>query len=193
MRIIDAKGLSCPQPLLLTRKALAEGLGDFTVVVDDEIAKKNIERFLNHENKKFEIKREDGEILISVKSEVSNKGIIEGIAEAVDNRPVYVFKTKGVAQDELGQMLTGGFLDTIKDVTPLPEAIVFYHEGVFLVLDDSPFLDKLQVLQELGIKVIICGNCVNFYDVVERVAVGEISNAFDILSILSKAHHLIYP
>lgn len=191
MKIVDAKGLSCPQPLILTRKTIAEKSGDFRLVLDDEIARKNIERLLKHENKEFSVTTENDEILIDVKNAMDTKEIEEIIPEG--NQPVYVFKTRGVADDELGKMLTNGFLNTIKEVRPLPESIVFYHEGVYLTLDDSPYLQVLSELEELGIKITVCGNCVKFYDVVDRVKIGEISNAFDILTTLSNAHHLIYP
>lgn len=42
---LDARGLSCPQPVLLTRKKLAEmGSGLLEVLVDTGTARDNIER-----------------------------------------------------------------------------------------------------------------------------------------------------
>ena len=105
---------------------------------------------------------------------------------------IIVLKQK-VAEDELGEMLTFGFLDTIKEVLPLPEKIVFYHKGVYLTLEDSPFLEKLQQLEKSGIEILICGNCVDYYDVTDKVKVGTVSNAYDILKALTDASHLIYP
>lgn len=192
MKIVDAKGLTCPQPLILTRKTLAEKSGDFRIVLDDTIAKNNIERFLKHENQKFVITENEEEIFIDV-TEVPDENVIEVEKMDTGAKPVYVFKTEGVGSDELGKMLTAGFLATIKEVIPLPVAIVFYHEGVKLVLDDSDYLQSFEELQKLGIKLIICGNCVKFYDVVDRVALGDISNAYDILTIMSNAHHIVYP
>ena len=191
MKIVDAKGLACPQPLILTRKAIGEKIGNFRVVVDDPISKKNIERYLKHEKKDYKISEEDALIYIDVISDLS---AVEEVEEAEQvNKPVYVFKFNGVAEDELGKVLTEGFLATIKEVTPLPEAIVFYHEGVYLALDDSPYLEILKELEDLGVKLFVCGTCVKFYDVVERVKIGEVSNAYDILAVMTNAHHLIYP
>ncbi len=191
MKIVDAKGLACPQPLILTRKAIGEKIGNFQVVVDDPISRKNIERYLKHEKKEYKISEENGLIYIDVKSEQNS--VEEVKEEEQGNKPVYVFKNNGVAEDELGEILTKGFLATIKEVNPLPEAIVLYHEGIFLALDDSPYLDILNELENLGVKLYVCGTCVKFYDVVERVKIGEVSNAYDILAVMSGAHHLIYP
>ena len=117
MKIVDAKGLACPQPLILTRKAIGEKIGNFRVVVDDPISKKNIERYLKHEKKDYKISEEDGLIYIDVISDLS---AVEEVEEAEQvNKPVYVFKFNGVAEDELGKVLTEGFLATIKEVTPL--------------------------------------------------------------------------
>lgn len=43
--IVDARGLSCPQPVLLTRKALQEvGKGQVEVLVDTETSRDNCTR-----------------------------------------------------------------------------------------------------------------------------------------------------
>ena len=41
---IDARGLSCPQPVVLTQKAIKSGLVEFQVVVDSEVSKENVLR-----------------------------------------------------------------------------------------------------------------------------------------------------
>jgi tRNA 2-thiouridine synthesizing protein A len=44
---IDARGVSCPQPVLMTQKALQTGSTEVTVLVDSKTAKSNVERYLN--------------------------------------------------------------------------------------------------------------------------------------------------
>ncbi len=203
MRTIDAKGLICPQPLILTKKALKEtGVNErFIILIDNETSKKNVERFLRDNSAESECVRHGKVFQLTVTKlmEEMMSPIAEDYCDLDPNekerkgKQVYVFKTKGVAPDELGQMLTMGFLETIKDVEPLPDKMVFYHEGVYLTLEDSPVLEKLQALEKLGIEMLICGNCVNFYEVLEKVKVGIVSNAHDILKSLTDASHLIYP
>ena len=41
--LVDARGLSCPQPVILTKKALEEG-GSVTTVVDNTAALENVSR-----------------------------------------------------------------------------------------------------------------------------------------------------
>ena len=35
MKIIDARGLSCPEPVILTRQAMASGEASYQVIVDN--------------------------------------------------------------------------------------------------------------------------------------------------------------
>ena len=41
---IDARGLSCPQPVVLTQQAIKKGLTDFQVLVDTVVSKENVLR-----------------------------------------------------------------------------------------------------------------------------------------------------
>jgi len=45
---VDARGLSCPQPVLLAKKAVEKGLDHLMILVDNETAKNNVLRFLQH-------------------------------------------------------------------------------------------------------------------------------------------------
>ncbi|WP_157137302.1 sulfurtransferase TusA family protein [Desulfosporosinus youngiae] len=44
---IDTRGMSCPQPVLMTKKALEVNSSEVTVLVDSKTAKSNVERYLN--------------------------------------------------------------------------------------------------------------------------------------------------
>jgi len=58
--IIDARGLSCPEPVVRTKKAFTTN-NDFSVLVDNETAKENVIRFCNNKKAKTDSsKTEDG-------------------------------------------------------------------------------------------------------------------------------------
>lgn len=44
---IDARGMSCPQPVLMTKKAIKENSDQVEVLVDNETARGNVSRFLS--------------------------------------------------------------------------------------------------------------------------------------------------
>ncbi|MHC1771998.1 MAG: sulfurtransferase TusA family protein [Flexilinea sp.] len=53
--IVDARGLSCPQPVLMTAKAIEKGIFPITVKVDGATARENIRRYAVTKNLKVEI------------------------------------------------------------------------------------------------------------------------------------------
>lgn len=52
---IDARGLSCPQPVILVQKALVEGNFPVEVLVDTVTARENVRRMVEGKGCKVEI------------------------------------------------------------------------------------------------------------------------------------------
>ncbi|WP_321992182.1 sulfurtransferase TusA family protein [Marispirochaeta aestuarii] len=44
MKEVDARGLSCPQPVIITTDAIREGLFPFSVLVDTVTSRENVSR-----------------------------------------------------------------------------------------------------------------------------------------------------
>ncbi|MFX0549520.1 sulfurtransferase TusA family protein [Hathewaya histolytica] len=61
MNQIDARGVSCPQPVLMTKKALESNPEGIDVVVDNMTARGNVERFMKNAGYKVTIKDIDEE------------------------------------------------------------------------------------------------------------------------------------
>ena len=60
MTTIDARGLSCPEPVILTKKAVQSGEKEYTVLVDAPAPKENVTRFLEHAGFAVTISEKDG-------------------------------------------------------------------------------------------------------------------------------------
>ena len=56
MRTVDARGLSCPEPVILTKKALEAGESMYQILVDNPTAKENVPRFATHQGYKVSYK-----------------------------------------------------------------------------------------------------------------------------------------
>jgi TusA-related sulfurtransferase len=63
-RQIDARGLSCPQPVILLTRAVEEGNTDLEILVDNEVSKENVLRMAARRGLKAETNREGPDIVI---------------------------------------------------------------------------------------------------------------------------------
>jgi len=67
MKVIDARGLSCPQPVLLTKNALASKEAAYQVLVDNSTAKENVTRFATNSGYAVSVEEKDGEFVLNLK------------------------------------------------------------------------------------------------------------------------------
>lgn len=64
---VDARGLSCPEPVVRTKNALAQSPSELTVIVDNNVAKENVSKFLVLNSYKVEVKEEQEDIFVYAK------------------------------------------------------------------------------------------------------------------------------
>ncbi len=55
---IDTCGMSCPQPVLMTKKGLDEHPEGADIIVDNNVAKGNVERFLKNSGYSITVKEQ---------------------------------------------------------------------------------------------------------------------------------------
>ncbi len=63
---IDARGLSCPQPVVLTSQAIREGADALEIVVDNEVSKENLLRLAKKYNMRADVREENQDIVIQM-------------------------------------------------------------------------------------------------------------------------------
>jgi TusA-related sulfurtransferase len=61
---IDARGLSCPQPIVLVDRALKEGNTDLEILVDNEVARENVTRLTARRGLKTDVRLEGTDTII---------------------------------------------------------------------------------------------------------------------------------
>ncbi len=64
---IDARGVSCPQPVLMTKKALENNKEGADVIVDNMTARENVERFMKKAGYKVSIKEDEDDFILSAR------------------------------------------------------------------------------------------------------------------------------
>ena len=196
---IDARGLACPQPVVLTKNKMKE-CSEIEITVDNETALENIKRLSSSSGWTCEYTISADFIKIVLKSQNSKtpdseSSPIINSACCTDCESVVVFASDkmGRGDDALGEILMKAFIHTLISIEPIPSKLIFYNSGVILTTEDYGAVDDLHILQEKGVEILICGTCVNYYNIKEKIKTGVISNMYDILSSMSSAGKIINP
>lgn len=64
---IDTRGMSCPQPVLMTKKGIANNPQSIDILVDNNTAKNNVSRFLKSSGYSFKVTEIDDDYLLSAR------------------------------------------------------------------------------------------------------------------------------
>lgn len=186
MKKIDAKGLACPKPVILTKNALDDmEEGIVSTIVDNEIARENLRKLAKSLNMECEVEDISSEEFI-VTIEKKKTEDVEGTK---DERYTLAFSSDkmGKGDDDLGDILVKSFMYTVTETKPLPNTILFYNGGVKLTVEGSSVLEDIKKLEKEGVEIISCGTCLDFFNLKEKLGVGTISNMYTIYENLSQA------
>lgn len=192
---IDARGLACPKPVVLTKKAIDAGDVDaLRVTVDNAIARDNVTRLAEGLGWRVAVEAGGADFHLDLAP-------CEGPAAAAPARTgaeprVVVFvasKLFGTGEEELGRVLMRAFVKTLKEIEPAPAQAIFANGGVFLTTEGSDLLDDLRELERSGVEIVSCGTCLDYYDLVDRLRVGRSTNMYEIASALAGADRVVKP
>jgi selenium metabolism protein YedF len=188
--IIDARGLSCPQPVVLTKKAL-EKANDLTVIVDNSTAEQNVSRLAEGHGMEVSVdKKGDGIYLrLTRPADQSLGGKVPLLFE-----PAVLLvsgSTLGRGDDELGMVLMRAFVHTLAESDIKPHQIIFMNSGVKLASKGSDVIDDLRALDREGVEILACGTCLNHYGLKEALEVGRVSNMYEITQLLMRAAKVV--
>lgn len=66
MKTIDVRGLNCPEPVILVKRAMEKGEVDIEVISDANVAVENITRLSNKMGYNIEVKELNGEFILKI-------------------------------------------------------------------------------------------------------------------------------
>ena len=66
-KMIDARGLSCPEPVIMIRKAMVSNDNEYEMVVDNVASKENVTRYATHQGYNVEVTEQSGEYHLVIK------------------------------------------------------------------------------------------------------------------------------
>ncbi len=192
---VDCRGLACPEPVLRAKNALEQKPGNtLKIVVDNQAARDNVMRFLRSKGLDPQLEEEQSLYFITAVNQVSENQPLKkdsGLNRSFENldlqeRPALFISTDqlGTGSSELGHLLMRNFIYTLTKQDDPPGALIFMNAGVKLCIAQSPVLEELKELEEGNVTILVCGTCLDYYQLKEEHQVGQVSNMYDIAELL---------
>lgn len=66
MQILDARGLSCPEPVIMIRKAMMGRESAYTIIVDNIASRENVTRYAEHQGYTVSVSEQNGEYTLLI-------------------------------------------------------------------------------------------------------------------------------
>lgn len=66
MEKLDARGLSCPEPVIMIRKAMMSKGPAYEMVVDNPASRENVTRYAQHEGYAVSVSEQNGEYTLTM-------------------------------------------------------------------------------------------------------------------------------
>lgn len=201
IKIVNATGLACPQPVVLAKQAI-ETNEKVKVIVDNDTALENVKRLGTKLGCDVSSKTEEGGLFeITLTRKAGTPLPTQDIPVTCDTSAaasgsfviVCAEDKMGRGNDELGSVLIRAFLHTICLQKEKPDIMIFYNTGVKLTIQGSEVLDDLKELSAAGVEILVCGTCLNYFEIKDKLGVGVVSNMYDIAETMSKASRLLTP
>lgn len=196
MRVVDNRGLSCPQPVINTKKALDElSVGSIISIVDNAVARENVLKFAKSQGCTAESRDDNGVFYITIS---------RGEAEATPEHDTVVVTTSssttlylvttdefGKGSAELGHALMKTFMYALSESGTKNNHLIFVNAGAQLTCLESPILESLRKLSAAGWQIKTCGTCLDFYGIKDKLAIGEITNMYTIVELMAEAGKVV--
>ncbi|WP_258360657.1 sulfurtransferase-like selenium metabolism protein YedF [Moorella sulfitireducens (nom. illeg.)] len=189
-KIVDARGLACPQPVIQTKKAL-ESLGEYgevIAIVDNEVARDNVLKLARSLECATSVSEQGNEYYIRIRKESMPDAQL-----SVNPGQVLLVTSAclGRGSEELGSILMRSFFYSLSETEVLPRRVIFINSGVQLCCQGSPVLDSLLALEQKGLEILACGTCLDYYHLKEKLCVGSVTNMYTIIEYLAAAEKVI--
>ncbi|MBW1866337.1 MAG: sulfurtransferase-like selenium metabolism protein YedF [Deltaproteobacteria bacterium] len=196
MQEIDARGLACPAPVLQTKKAIEENnVNSIRVLVDNEAAMQNVNRFLTSQGFGASIQEKEGGFYVTGSRE-DRLEPENDVAEKIDaeGQKIMVMvgsDCMGHGDAGLGSKLMVSFLKTLKEMGTDLWRLIFVNNGVKLAISDSEVLPVLKEYEKEGLCILVCGTCLTHFNLMDQKQVGETTNMLDIVTAMQLSDKVI--
>jgi selenium metabolism protein YedF len=165
-------------------------------LVDNETARTNVSRMAAKSGWQVDVASEGDDFRISLArgdAPPQAEPVVVGSAEPLNGPLTLVVSSDAMGRGDakLGGILVRSFFHTLGEVEPLPQTILFFNSGVKLACEGSRVLDDLCALAEQGIELLVCGTCLGYYELTDKLEVGQVSNMYDIAEAMLGASKVV--
>ena len=196
MKEIDARGLACPAPVLQTKAALQEeSPNGVKVVVDNAASQQNVQRFLESQGFQTALEQVGTDYVVigncDSMSSAQPQPAMEAHSDAKKIMVMCATDRLGFGDNALGHKLMVNFLRTLKEMGDELWRLVFVNNGVKLTIEGSDVLEDLKGYEKSGLKILVCGTCLDHFNLLDSKQVGETTNMLDIVTAMQLADKVI--
>ena len=95
------------------------------------------------------------------------------------------------ADRTFGLEMLDKFLHVLEGQPARPRTICFYTSGVKVVAKGSMAVAGLQLLEGMGVRILVCKTCLEKFGLLDKIAVGKVVGMNDIVKVLLEADSVI--
>ncbi|KAB0666240.1 sulfurtransferase-like selenium metabolism protein YedF [Oryzomonas japonica] len=190
MTTIDCRNLACPAPVITVKKALEEQT-ELRVLLDDGAPRENVTRFARNRGCRVSEERDGAGWALTIVS--SGEPAQKAATTAVTGERVLLITSDrlGDGPEELGRLLMKNFIHTLLETSELPARMLFLNTGVLLTTEGSDVLEALEKLGGMGVEILSCGLCLDFFKLKDKLRAGGTTNMLTIAESLLSAGQAI--
>jgi len=192
VKTIDCRGLSCPEPVIRTKRELESSPEGVCVLLDDGPPRENVSRFARNRGYQVVETADASGWSLLLTSGTAAAPPADGVSYIRGERVLLITSDQlGSGPEELGRLLMKNFIHTLLETVPQPDRILLLNSGVLLAVCGAETVEALRKLEERGVELFACGLCLDYFHKKEQLAAGSVTNMFSTAEALLAAASVI--
>ncbi|MEI6207133.1 MAG: sulfurtransferase-like selenium metabolism protein YedF [Desulfuromonadales bacterium] len=189
MDTIDCRNMPCPAPVISVKKAL-EHSGEIRVLLDDGAPHENVTRFARNRGFTLQEEQSDNGWAVTITSGTPDNPTLPA---SPSGKPVFLVSSDrlGDGPEELGRLLMKNFIHTLLEAGDLPARMLFLNSGVRLTTEGSDVLEALDKLAGMGVEILSCGLCLDFFGIKDKLRAGSTTNMLAIVETILATDRIV--
>ena len=165
------------------------------VVVDNAASQQNVQRFLESQGFQTMLEQVGPDYVVIGKCDSMPSAQTQPAPKpSSETKKIMVMCATdriGFGNDALGLKLMVNFLRTLKEMGDELWRLVFVNNGVKLTIEGSDVLEDLKAYDSAGLIILVCGSCLDHFNLLGKKQVGETTNMLDIVTAMQLADRVI--